>query len=102
MRTPRTQPRRPSGNLLDLLGSPVFVNATTGNLSEEAIAEFRNESDRAIEQMEIAGEISGGQTLIDPTQDVLTTSLVRLSVEQVPTGTARDILVDLTNVLKLS
>ena len=76
--------------VLPNLNGPVVVNAD-GTLQEETIAVFKNDTDRALEAMERDGEISSFITLIDPLQDVLTTSKVEITVKIVPVGVARQI-----------
>ena len=41
--------------------------------------------------MEIAGEVSAWKVLIDPTQNVLSTSKLTLTIQNVPVGVARNI-----------
>lgn len=76
--------------LLPNLNGPVVVNAD-GTLQEETIAILKNDSDRALEAMERDGELSAFVTLIDPQQDVLTTSIVEVTIKIVPVGVARQI-----------
>ena len=75
---------------LPKLNSPLRVNEN-GQLSEATIAVFKNICDTAMEQMAIAGEVSAYQVLIDPTQNVLSTSELAISVEIVPVGVGRTI-----------
>ena len=87
--------------LPDLL-SPLYVDETTGMLSEATIAIFKNKCDKQLELMQIDGEISGGQTIINPSQDVITTSQLTISIEIVPVGSANAIVVNIGFVLKLT
>ena len=52
--------------------------------------------------MQIDGEISGYQTLIDPNQNVLSTGQIVLTVEIVPIGVARKIVINIGFTTKLS
>jgi hypothetical protein len=86
--------------LLPLVSSPLYVNAD-GTLTEDTIAVFENEANKivggvfnssnATGEMVIAGEISAGQTLIDPAQDVLGTGEVVVTIEIIPVGAAEAI-----------
>jgi hypothetical protein len=46
-------------------------------------------ANRALEQMERRGELSGYKALIDPNQDILGTSTVEVVIKQVPVGVSR-------------
>lgn len=86
--------------LLPLVSSPIYVNSN-GTLTEETIATFENEANKIIGgqfntasatgSMVIDGEISAGRTLIDPTQDVLATGIIEVSIEIIPVGAAESI-----------
>lgn len=83
-------------NILPNLSGPLLLNAN-GTLSEETIAILKNDADRALEAMQRDGEISGDlenpgfETVIDPNQDVLATSLVKIQLKIIPVGVARNI-----------
>lgn len=72
------------------LNSPLTVNPD-GNLSEPTIATFKDLTDSALQQMLVDGEISAFESIIDPTQDVLSTSKIIITVKIVPVGVAREI-----------
>lgn len=86
-------------NVLDLVNSPLYVDADTGKLSEATIAVFRNETLKPLEAMAADGEISVSGTgalpettvTIDPDQNVLSTSTINIVVRLVPVGVARTI-----------
>lgn len=92
--------RNVRAKLLPLVSSPVYVNSD-GTLTEDTIATFENESNKIIGgqfntanatgSMVIDGEISAGRTLIDPTQDVLGTGIIEVSIEIIPVGAAEAI-----------
>jgi hypothetical protein len=88
-------------DLLPKLSSPLYVNPD-GTLTEDTIAEFKNEADKAMEQMEVDAEISAFEVSIDPAQDVLTTSKVVVSIKIVPVGVAREIEVNIGFVVNLN
>ena len=78
-------------NILPNLNSPLFVN-DDGTLREDTISLFKNDTDRALVDMLTADEISARQVTIDPSQDVLATSIITIGVLIVPVGVAREIV----------
>lgn len=97
-------------NLLPFINSPLYIDATTGKLSETTIFGLENAVLTALEGMAQAGELSvnqatgklpKGSVVIDPDQDVLTTSKVNITVKLVPVGVAREIIVNIGFVPKI-
>lgn len=80
--------------LLPFVNSPLYVN-TDGTLTEDVISNYKNTVKQALEQMERDGELSAFSTTIDPTQNVLTTSKIAVSIKIVPVGVAREIEVNI-------
>lgn len=80
--------------LLPSLNAPLYVNQD-GTLSEDVISKFKNDCERALEQMDIAGEISDYKVIINPLQDVLTTSKLSIAIKIVPVGVAREIEINI-------
>lgn len=80
--------------LLPKLNSPLFVNED-GTLTEDTIASFKNDAERALEEMQRNGEISAFAVVIDPEQDVLSTSKITITIKVVPVGVARNIVVNI-------
>jgi len=76
------------------LASPVLVNAD-GTLTEDTIAKFKNDAARALEQMQKDEEISAFEVIINPLQDVLSTSTIEITVQIVPVGVARQIKINI-------
>ena len=72
------------------LNAPLLVDSD-GKLSIGTIRIFENIADNPVEGMEIAGEISSRSVVIDPDQDVLTTSKLVVTTFVVPVGVAREI-----------
>lgn len=72
------------------LNSPLVVNAD-GTLFEDTVAVFDSLSRQALNQMATAQEVSAFDVIIDPTQNVLSTSKMFISVKIVPVGVARTI-----------
>lgn len=81
--------------LLPYLNSPVYVNPEDGKLTEDTIATFKNEAERALDEMERLGEVSGFSVSIDPDQNVLRDSQIVISIIIVPVGVARNIVVNI-------
>ncbi|HDZ13347.1 hypothetical protein LCGC14_1178720 [marine sediment metagenome] len=88
-------------NVLPNLNSPLFVN-DDGTLSEDTISLFKNDSQRALVDMVADGELSAQSVSIDPSQDVLSTSKIVISVILVPVGVARQIEFNIGFAVKLS
>ena len=80
--------------MLPNVNGPLTLNSS-GQMSEATAAKFRNDGRRAIAQMLIDGEVSAFDVLVDPTQDVLTTSKVVVTIQIVPIGVARQIEVNI-------
>lgn len=87
-------------NLNPLLNSPLYVTPT-GALTKSTIAIFKNETEKGLEIMKTAGELSNYLVTIDPNQDVLTTGTISIGVKLQPVGVARTIDVTMTFVVKL-
>ena len=82
-------------SVLPLLNSPLTVDPVSGELSEDTIKTFEAFADKGIEQMQRNGELSGRAVVIDPTQDVLTTSKVVIALKLIPRGVAKEIVVNI-------
>lgn len=90
-------------NLAPKINAPLYVNATTGKLLLATIEDFKNDAFRALENMAANGEISTNEdgtlpatsVVIDPDQNVLTSSEIVLTVTIVPVGVARQITVNI-------
>jgi len=79
--------------LLPRLNSPIEVDTDTGQLSPEVVKSFEADGRRALEVMLSNGEISSMDVYVDPSQDILGTSELKVQFTLVPTGTARQISV---------
>jgi hypothetical protein len=90
-------------NLIPKINSPLYVDADSGKLSEATIEDFKNEAFKALENMATNGEINtnadgelpANSVVIDPDQDVLSTSQIILTISIVPVGVARLITVNI-------
>ena len=75
------------------LASPLVVNAD-GTLTDDVVAYYETLCARALDVMQRDSEISAYSVTIDPTQDVLSTSTLEITVKVVPVGVARQIEVN--------
>lgn len=80
--------------LMPNLASPLLVNAD-GTLSEDVISYYETVCARALEVMQRDAEISAFQVIINPAQNVLSTSKLIITVKIVPIGVARTIQVNI-------
>ncbi len=92
-------------NELPNLNGPLFVDAD-GKLTEDTIAVFKNDAQRAINQMVVDLELSPGSkdkgVTIDPDQNVLATSKIVIGVKLIPVGVAREIEINIGFVVSLT
>lgn len=88
-------------SLLPDLNSPLTVLAD-GTLSPDTTKYFENKAARPLALMQNAGEISEYSVLVDPEQDVLTQSILKIQVKIVPRGVARNIVVNIGYAVKVS
>jgi len=86
--------------LLPSLNAPLYVN-NDGTLTEDTIAGFKNDALRALEQMEREGEISAKSVVINPAQNVLSSSKLQITIKIVPVGVARNIEVNIGFAVKI-
>lgn len=87
-------------NYLPDLNSPLTVNAD-GTLKDTTVAYFQTSGQGAMDQMERDGEISASKVTVDPTQNVLSTSQLIVTVKIVPVGVARNIVVKIGYTLSI-
>ncbi len=87
--------------LLPSLNAPLYVN-NDGTLSEDTIASFRNDARRGLETMQKDGEVSTYAVVINPSQNVLSSSKIVLTLTIVPVGVARKIEVNIGFAVKIS
>lgn len=88
--------------LLPKLKGPVYTDPDTGYLTPDAVRAYEELGNTELENMVKAGELSGGQTLIDIEQAIGSTSELAVTVELVGVGVARNINVTVGFTLKLS
>ena len=62
------------------LGGNVYIDASTGKLQSYTTSYLETTANKAFEDTEKAGELSGYEASIDPEQDVLSTSTVEVVI----------------------
>lgn len=77
--------------LLPKLGRPMNVDKATGKLERTTVEHLITTGNKALEDMEKAGELSGYKFDIDPDQNILSTSRVRGVIKNVPVGVMRNL-----------
>lgn len=75
--------------LLPELGSPLYVDPETGQLSPETVKHLETVAGKQLEDMEKAGELSGYSVEIDPDQNVASMSTVEFVIKNVAVGVFR-------------
>ena len=73
----------------------VVVDASTGKIAAEKAVYYQTLIERAIAQ-QMSDAISGFSAYVDPDQNVLGTSCLEVSLEIVPQGTLRKIVVNIS------
>lgn len=81
--------------LLPKLGRPMRVDASTGKLERTTVEHLITTGNKALEEMEKAGELSGYKFDIDPDQNILSTSRVRGVIKNVPMGVMRNLDIEI-------
>lgn len=86
--------------LLPQLASPIKLNSN-GTLTEDVIGFYETLCAQALDVMQRNTELSAYSIVIDPTQNVLSTSTLVISVSIVPMGVARTIQVNVGFTLSI-
>lgn len=95
--------------LVPKINNPLYVDSETGKLSNGTISTFKAVAMTALESMAAAGEISvkadgtlpTNSVLIDPDQNVLSSSKIEITIKIVPVGVAREIAVTIGFTTKI-
>lgn len=87
------------GKLIPKLNGTLYLK--DGKLSADTIGSFQDLGQEVLDQMFADGEISEGLCTVDPTQDVLATSELKVTIQIVPTGVAETITVNIGLVPQL-
>lgn len=85
--------RNVRANMLPAVSGPIYVQAD-GTLTAGTIKYFETLANNPIVQMEADGEVSAHKVIINPSQDVLATSTLELTLQNVPVGVARTIKIN--------
>lgn len=67
------------------------ADANTGKLERTTVEHLITTGNKALEEMERDGELSGYRFYIDPDQNILSTSRVRGVIKNVPVGVMRNL-----------
>ena len=79
--------------LIPELGRPLYIESATGKLSVPTVEHLKTRANKALEDMEKAGELSGFTVDIDPNQNVLSNSTIEIIVKNVAVGVMRKVSV---------
>lgn len=88
--------------LIPYLSSPVVLNPNDGTLSEASILVFKSALNSQLDSMQNNLEISGYSVFIDPTQNILASKNLVITITIVPIGSADEITVNLGYALSIS
>jgi hypothetical protein len=92
--------RRVRSVLIPQLNSVLYLDSS-GKLSADTVGYFEDLVNNEIQQMRADGEISDGKAMVDPNQNVLSTSKLVVSAKLLPTGIAEEIEVNIGLVTSL-
>ena len=87
--------------MVPALNSPIILNSD-GTISDISIAYFTGLAESNLIQMQRDGELSAQKVAISPVQNVASTGKIIISASLVPTGTARNIVVNIGFNVKIS
>jgi len=88
--------------VLPYLSSPIYIDGDTGKMRQDTVSFLEDLGGQALLQMEKAGELSGYRCVVDPEQNVLSTSEVEFGIQQVGVGVMRKVSVKIGYTTKLS
>lgn len=71
------------------LGGNVYIDPESGKLQPYTVEHLETTANKALEDMEKAGELSGFRVEIDAEQDVLSNSSIEVVIKNVPVGVVR-------------
>lgn len=83
-------------NILPEVNGPVLVDPTSGKMAIDYVKYLEGVGGKALEDMEKAAELSGYAVVIDPDQNVISTSNIAISIVNVPTGVARQFTIKIS------
>lgn len=100
-RTINKSVRKMRSYLIPALAGPVYANSD-GTMRDDSLGYFESLCQRGLDEMTAAGELSASKATLDPTQNFISTSTVTISVQELPVGVARNIVVNLGYVTQIS
>lgn len=71
------------------LNSPLYTNPTTGKMTYDTVSSLEELAKTPLATMVADGNLSGATAIVDPDQDVLSTSQVEFNLKLVPVGVMR-------------
>lgn len=71
------------------LGGNVYIDPESGKLQPYTVEHLETTANKALEDMEKAGELSGFRVEIDAEQDVLSNSSIEVVIKNIPVGVVR-------------
>lgn len=86
--------------LLPNLNAPVYLEG--GLIREDSAARIKADAEKTLDEMRQNGEISEGEIIINPAQDILGTSKLVIGAKIVPVGVSREIEVNIAFAVKVS
>lgn len=87
-------------SLISYINGPIVLNAD-GTLKDTTVAFYESQASVNLDQMVRDTELSAFSAVVDPTQNVLSTGIVIVTVKLVPIGVARQITVNIGFTTKL-
>ncbi len=88
--------------LLPEINAPVTVDADSGKLNQDYCSYLEAKAGQALNQMQQNSELSGYQVFVDPDQNVLSTSEIKVNISIVPKGVSRTLTVTIGFTTSLS
>jgi len=82
--------------VLPEVNAPVYVDPSTGKLAIDYVKYLESIAGQALTEMESAKELSGWKVVIDPAQNVLSTSQIDITIVNVPVGVSRNIKIKIS------
>jgi hypothetical protein len=91
-----------NASLAPQTNAPLYVDPETGQLSVDTIEYLKSLTGESLVQMQRDKELSGFEVIIDPSQNVLSTSEVDIEANLVPVGVNKTMAVKVGFKIKLS
>lgn len=78
-------------SFIPYINSQIQINPSTGRLSDASVALFESVGQTALDSMVSDGDLSGAKITVNPAQNVLSSSKIKVAAALVINGTARNI-----------